>query len=269
MITKISEDEYNAARATHMTSHALMDFMRCPLSYHMAQEGMLPRQDSDAYRFGRALHCLVLEGQDEYRSRYPVLDGEPVNPKTGQPYGVGTKTWNAWREGQPADAIPEAWDNQIQCMVDSLHSHEGASALLNHTGMAEVTIRQTVSKVDCQSRIDFLATNDGVPQYIVDLKTCQDLDRFERDARGYGYIRQMAFYRMMAGDDSMKEQPPVYLIAMEKAQPYRVGVWVLDDEAMDEEQNKIMDALYEYRQCLTTETWKTRYEGIRSLGYFR
>jgi hypothetical protein len=89
------EAVYAAKRADHLSSHALADFRKSPWLYRKKQLGLIPDSDSTAYLLGRAAHCLILEGQDEFDARFAV--GGPVNPKTGRPFGRDTKAFTAWQ----------------------------------------------------------------------------------------------------------------------------------------------------------------------------
>lgn len=48
-----------------------------------------------------AAHTLILEGRHRYESEFAV--GGPINPKTGNPFGSGTKAFAEWAEeiGKP------------------------------------------------------------------------------------------------------------------------------------------------------------------------
>ena len=77
------------------------------------------------------------------------------------------------------------------------HDHRGAVAPTG-TGAIESrhrrgrVIRAEYVGVPCQIRVDWFSSDEG----LVDLKTCEDLDAFEDDARRFQYVPQMAFYRM-------------------------------------------------------------------------
>ena len=46
--------EYQARAATHLTSHQLADFRRCPLLHWKKKQGLVPDEDRPAYLVGRA-----------------------------------------------------------------------------------------------------------------------------------------------------------------------------------------------------------------------
>src|SRR5689334_9738409 len=82
---------YHAQASEFLSSHALADFRRCPLLYRQKQLGQVQDEDRPAYLIGRAVHTLALEGDAAFDAQYVV--GGPINPKTGQPFGAGTKAF--------------------------------------------------------------------------------------------------------------------------------------------------------------------------------
>lgn len=86
---RISEAAYHrdALHGAAVTSGMLKEFRLCPAHYRALTTGREQRRDSDAYRIGRAVHKLVLEGEDAYRTAFAV--GGPVNEKTGRAFYGG------------------------------------------------------------------------------------------------------------------------------------------------------------------------------------
>jgi len=88
-----TEDEYRAKAGEYLSSHHLLDFMKCPWLYRKKATGLIEDTDSPAFLLGRAAHSRILEGRDVYESRFAL--GGPINPKTGKPYGPNTKAARA------------------------------------------------------------------------------------------------------------------------------------------------------------------------------
>ena len=110
----------------------------------------------------------------------------------------------------------------------------------------------------CQVRLDWLSPDYG----IVDLKTTDNLKWFEADARRFGYIYQLAFYRavtcQVAGDSL-----PVHLVAVEKREPYRCGVWLVSSDALTAAEQETEAAIERLRKCRDIDEWPTGYETLR------
>lgn len=114
----------------------------------------------------------------------------------------------------------------------------------------------------CQGRIDFFNPERG----LIDLKTCDDLGWFEADARRYGYAHQLAFYRALVEHATGKEVP-VHVIAVEKKEPFRCGVWLMHDQALAVARADNEAAIERLRQCEISGAWPTGYEERRVFDY--
>ena len=97
---------------------------------------------------------------------------------------------------------------------------------------------------------------------LVDLKTCDDLTWFESDARRFGYLHQVAFYRSVLRQATDIDDA-VHIIAIEKKEPFRCGVWRISPEALDFAQTENESAIQRLKVCMETQVWPTGYEAIR------
>jgi hypothetical protein len=75
----------------------------------------------------------------------------------------------------------------------------------------------------------------------------------------------MAFYHAIIREVS-GESVPVYLIAVEKNEPFATGVWHLSDEVLTQAEEINTAALARYRKCLKTDAWPTGYEEVRIIS---
>ena len=98
---------------------------------------------------------------------------------------------------------------------------------------------------------------------IVDLKTCDNLSFFERDARKYGYPEQLAFYREVFKAASDGVAPDTYIVGIEKREPYRCGVWKLTDGLLDQSAATNQMAMSLLKECRCRNEWPTGYEALR------
>ena len=181
-------DVYHAKSKEYLSSHQLNDFRKCPLLYHRKKQGQIADEDRPAYLVGRAAHTLILEGLDRFEAEYVV--GGPLNPKTGEPYGTGTKAWTEWAESQRRSVLTETQFETVARMNKAVRTHAVAMGLLAD-GEPEGVVRADYCGMPCQIRMDWFDPHQG----IVDLKTCDDLTWFEADARRFGYVHQLAFYQ--------------------------------------------------------------------------
>jgi hypothetical protein len=208
---------YHGKSAEYLSSHNLLTFMRSPYLYAKKRMGLIGDVDSASYFIGRAVHTRILEGQAAYEKEYAI--GCPINPVTNKPYGNTTKKFLEWQASQKKPVISFEKAEIIEAMNASVRQNVYACKLLAK-GKAGGVVRENYNGHPCQIRIDWLNPELG----IVDLKTCDDLTWFESDIERFGYHHQLAFYQNVL-DQRIERFVPVYIIAVEKKEPYRCGVW--------------------------------------------
>lgn len=248
-------DLYRERAKEYLSSHALADFRKCPLLYQKKRQGLIPDEDRPAYLLGRALHTLVLEGRDRFDGEYAV--GGPVNPKTGMPYGPNTKAFAEWAASCGKQVLTGAQYELVENMADGVRAHQIAVDLLS-SGIPEGVVRADYCGVPCQIRIDWLDPH----RCILDLKTCDDLTWFQADAKRYGYVYQVAFYRAVL-KQVISLPMPVYFVAVEKRPPFRCGVWQIHEDALNQAQRENEAAIERLKLCMEADTWPSGYAEIR------
>ena len=258
-LVREAADVYHAQAGKYLSSHLLAEFRRNPLLFHKKELGLVQEQDRPAYILGRAAHVLILEGRDVYEQAYAF--GGPINPKTGQPFGSRTKAFQDWAQEQGRPVLDDEQAALIESLGVSVRAHQHAKALLAD-GIPEGVIRAEYCGLPCQARLDWLNPERG----IVDLKTCDNLDWLQMDARSYGYGHQLAFYRSLAATLT-GERLPVYLIAVEKREPLRTGVWRLSEEVLGLAQKENEEGIAHLIACREKDEWLTGYEDIRTLEW--
>jgi len=252
-------DVYHAKRPKYLSSHQLAEFRRNPLLYHKKQLGLVKDEDRPAFLLGRAAHTLILEGREAYEREFAV--GGPINPKTGEPFGSRTKAFLEWADAQGKPVLTDDQVLLVENLNAAVHAHEHAAALLAD-GVPEGVIRVDYCDVPCQARLDWFSPTRGV----VDLKTADNLDWFENDARNYGYIHQLSFYRsLLVAVTGIYFS--VYLIAVEKREPFRCGVWRVSEEVLGGAQKENEAAIARLQECRKLDTWPTGYETPRVLDW--
>lgn len=250
-----SAEVYHAQAGAFLSSHQLAEFRRNPLLFHKKEIGLVRDEDRPAYLIGRAAHVLILEGRERYERQYAV--GGPINPKTGAPFGSRTKAFQEWAEAQGKPVLDDEQAALIENMNASVRAHEHAAALLAW-GAAEGVVRAEYCGQPCQARLDWLNPERG----IVDLKTCDNLDWLQMDARSYEYAHQMAFYRAVLAR-VVGPVRPVYLIAVEKREPFRCGVWRMGEDVLGIVQKENEEAIARLQSLRERDHWPTGYEDIR------
>lgn len=249
---------YHAQADRFLSSHQLLDFIKCPWLHRKKSVGLIEEAESASYLIGRAAHVRILEGRDAYKAAFAL--GGPINEKTGKPFGAGTKAFAEWAEVQGKPVLSREQVDLVAQMFSGVEMNDEAVALLLY-GRAEGVVRADYCDTPCQIRIDWLNPHRG----IVDFKTCDDLTWFEADARRYGYHRQVAFYRAVLAQALGGTLAPVHLIAVEKKEPFRCGVWRVGDDTLDQAQRENEAAIRRLLVCRVRDEWPTGYEEIRVL----
>ena len=259
---KETDEEYHSRSKSgeYLSSHMLATFRECPRQYYEKINSKEESEDCTAYRIGRAVHKMVLEGVDEFDKTYAI--GGPINDKTGKPYGMDTARASVWFSSTGKE---ERLSKEEAIDVDNLYSHviyhPEARKLING-GVAEKIFRvDSLLGVDikCQAKIDYMSTA------IVDLKTCDNLKYFEFDFKRYGYAYQMAFYRDIVVEFTKDPLWPVFVVAVEKNTPYRVGVWELTQDFLLPFSKANKDHMIHLKSCRESGKWPTGYEEIRRM----
>ena len=251
-------EEYHAKAGEYLSSHQLLDFMRCPWLHRKKILGLIEDKDSPTYLVGRAAHVRILEGREVYEEAFAL--GGPINERTGKPFGANTKAFAQWQQAQGKPVLSRDQAELIEQMSSGVAMNSEAVDLLLY-GQAEGIVRADYCGLPCQIRIDWLHPLRG----IVDFKTCDDLTWFEADARRYGYHSQMAFYRAVLAQVLDGLLVPVHIIAVEKREPYRCGLWRVSDDTLAIAQGDNEAAIRRLIRYRETDFWPTGYEEVRLL----
>lgn len=254
-----SDAEYREKAKTYLSSHALADFRKCPLLYWRKKQGLVPDEDRPAYLVGRAAHALILEGIEKFEAEYAV--GGPINPNTDKPYGAQTKAYADWAAALGKAVLTDDQYGVITSMAASVDAHPVAVELLAD-GVPEGVVRVEYCGLPCQARLDFFNPGRG----IIDLKSCDDLTWFEADARRFSYAHQFAFYQALVAH-ATGEKAPVHVIAVEKKEPFRCGVWAMGQDVLGIAQKENEEAIERLRKCRESDTWPTGFESVRAFDW--
>lgn len=257
-------EEYHEGRDSYLTSHGLMDYIKCPMMHRLKQTGMLPNKTSKSFAIGTAVHLLVLEGRTALNAEYysPFPGTEPVNEKTGKPYGPATKAYTEWlqAEANGREVLSPADYELVLNMGAAVAYHNEASTLLSD-GVPEGVLRTSINGVDVQTRMDWYNPLAG----IIDLKTITDLDDFTEQFEKFNYGIQFAFYQLVA-EEVLGRCLPFYAIVVEKAPTHRVGVFTVNTHALESYRRQVQHHIERYASSVADDSWPTGYESIRMIG---
>lgn len=222
--------------------------LRSPAHYRAYRDA--PETDTPAFRLGRAVHALGLEGRDAYRERFAVAP-EGIDRRTK----IGKEAWAAFEVEAAGKTILTANEAQmVEAMGASLAAHALIPSLLQG-GEAETSMfwDDPDTGAQCKGRPDFARLADGT---ILDMKTTLDASpgAFARACVNYGYGVQAAAYRAGArawGFDVMD----YLLLAVEKSPPFACAVYRLPDAALELGRRRWAEACALYAQCDNRHEW--------------
>ena len=142
-------------------------------------------------------------------------------------------------------------------MKQSVFAHPTAEKLLA-SGIAEQSIFYKWSETNILFKIrpDWITNLNGV-LFIVDLKSTEKTDDFDKSVSDYGYYLQDAFYSLIY-ERALKELPNFVFIVGGKhinCGRYPVRAVVLDSDDKSEGMARVLANIETLSECLETDQW--------------
>ncbi|MBQ9874635.1 MAG: PD-(D/E)XK nuclease-like domain-containing protein [Thermoguttaceae bacterium] len=273
----VSTEEYRADE--RLNFHKLLDFRRDPRAF---RDGYFEnKEETDAMRFGTALHALILRGREAFDAEIAAFD-PPINPKTGEPFGAAT---NAFKDARAAfesanagkTLITKAERDLIEKMRDEANFHPVAPRVLGRADWAksEVPVRGEINLGDgttypVKGMIDRYSENG-----LIELKTTAQFDdasgrdKFRYIVYDYKYIVQLAFYHCILTDVLGAPFVPVWIVAFEKNQPNRVAVYAISAQVITDARVVAKEWVKSYKESLENNSYPSRYDLIQTISEYK
>lgn len=198
---------------------------------------------------GSALHCKVLEGDDAFSSRF-IQKPDDISFATKE-----GKEWKAVNKGMTILA-KEDFRNVIG-MSESLFKLDWfKSDQPDYRKYNELSIYWDADGVPCKGRLDRLV-NEHDRVLVLDLKTTDSIDyhTFQKKViGGMNYVFQAAWYAEAAALAFGKPATFIF-IAIERAEPWSVGIFEVPQSMMEEGLAQTKRARQLLNQCLQTKQW--------------
>lgn len=202
---------------------------------------------------GSALHCKVLEGDEEFEKRYILKpEGISLNTKEG-------KEWKAENSKKTVLTNTErerAWES-VHGMTESLRTLDWFKGdQPDYRKFNELSIYWDADGIPCKGRLDRLV-DTGDELLVLDLKTTDSVDpsTFSKKVTGgMNYVFQAAWYAEAASLAYNKPAKFIF-IAIERACPWTIGIFEMSDETMAEGYKQITQARKILKECLTEKKW--------------
>ncbi len=244
-IDNLTFSEYQALPGLNWSS--LKHYGRSPAHYREAIDN--PPPSTPAMVFGQLVHAMILE---QSLADYAILP-EGIDRRTK----AGKEAWAAFQEEADGKTIVTAEQLGLaDSMSRMVTGHPLANRLLSAPDMqreVSFTWQDLETRQDCKCRVDAWSSSDRL---VIDLKTTDDatLEGFSRAAYRYGYHGQSAFY-LDALEMQGYEPSGFVFVAVEKAPPCNVAVFLADEEFLEAGRRLYRHALERHRECTEKNSW--------------
>lgn len=250
----------------------------CPLNFYVRHVAKtVARKKGAHFDIGLAAHLAILEGAAAFDAGC-LMEPDTYTNEKGEvkPWNNNANACKAWYAGASGRIVlSRAEADLIVAMQKAVAANPDAHALTSQ-GVAEVTFRKIIGGLTLQCRVDkWLASEGGGAGKIVDLKTCNTIEQFEREFYFLRYNFRAEFYRLvvaevlaeMAGLPISEILPPDYaFVVVEKSAPHRVKVYTPDDESLEAGRREVHADLVTLRACHASGKWASGTEGIHKIG---
>lgn len=278
-IHDVPNDVYHNSQG--VSRSALMEFKRAPICYwnRYLNPDREKADPTPQMKLGEYVHALVLE-PEYFESRYIV---EPILeelPKVGLLKDLGRQEFDRQKEQREQvkaqnDLIIERFNKNLkdkESMSQSVYNHACAiaNAVLNDDMAKSLLDNAQVEKsiyfthestgIQCKVRPDAWCGS-----IVTDLKTCVDASpKSVMNAAAYnGYYLQAGMIKQALESINI-EMEKFVIMAVEKKEPYPVGIYILEDEAINYGLNLFNSLMEQLKECLDYNQWPSY--GLQTIG---
>ena len=222
--------------------------------YQRHVKGGHPQLRTTPMVVGQAFEDYVNEslGLEDSFSKYEIKP-EGFNGRTKD-----GKAWLATMRSEKIDVLDQKDVDMFEAMLAGIQELPAVWELLQQAQT------QMSYRVECdglpglQSRPDWtIPDNDLIGLAHIDLKTCLDLEGFDKSITQWGYHTQAACVRRSAGLDAY------FLLAVEKSFPNRAQLIQMDNEFMDLGDRWLDRQIAGLRGCFKENHWPRVLESTR------
>lgn len=257
----LSNDEYHADPAISRTG--MMMFDQSPYKYwaNYLNPSRPSKEMTPAMTFGKAFHEFILE-PEEFKKHFA-----PEPPKVLLK-NVGREQYEAYKkhcaELEATNKIILSDDEYLTLlkMRDALMNNSAAKELIEGAVYESSYFwKDEHSGLMLKARPDILHEN-----MIVDLKTCADASprAFQYAIADGGYHVQGAIIRDGVHELQGRLINNVINIAIEKKYPYSIGIYLIDEYALEAGQAKYKQICLDMKESINSQTFGDY--GIQTLG---
>ena len=241
-----ADDAISASMQKTMVKHGAKAYWNCYLNPDKPQQ-----KPTAAMLLGTLTHCAVLE-PDELTKRFISVSSRTTKKGKEEAKEAEEKGLTAVTQSDMDHALK---------MRDAVFSEPTAKKLLSK-GVAEKSYwwEDEITGLTCKCRPDWF-TEDT----IVDLKTSRsgaNPKDFAKAVVNFSYHLQAKHYL-----NGVSEAKRFIFLVVQSEFPFDVGLWELDNEALQKGQDLSRSALYQIHQCRLFDNWPSWCEtGVQKLS---
>lgn len=199
---------------TRLSQSALKAYFKCPNFYKAVYVDRTYSEEKDTFTLGRAVDILVTEGYEVFTDNFEVVKRRGESDKEQLTLGMFAmaERMASRVKQQPVMEMFKDLDTQTELYTDKY-----------------------------KAKLDFFGINKAGTCVIADLKTTQDIYKFEKSVHDYEYKFQLAFYRQLAKAiyGNKIKRFKCYIIAVDKTPEVKFAVWQFDQRAFKSEDKQI------------------------------
>lgn len=252
----VPNEAYHAARGVSKSDLSeILDWTPA----HWKAKKAEPHEETDAMKFGTALHAAVLE-PDRFASEYEIA------PDVDRRTKAGKETWEA---AQAGGKILLKMDQMraIGQMRDNILDLHAVQVLLS-SGEAEVSLFAHLTDfhpLRGKCRPDWLNAEQSA---ILDLKTTVDArpQKFNKAVFEFHYEMQVAYYSHIYNLRTGDTLRAFVFVAVEKTPPYAAAAYVLDAPAIEYGGVECRRALDIFQRCFANDDWPGYSRQVETIG---
>jgi len=237
-----------------------------------------PKEPTEAMRLGTAYHALLLQGIK------PVSESEGAEISPYDAYR--TKEAKTWRdeklekgikilkekEAAEMDRENEILTNKLFEMQEPLLELDGVTEYLDNAWRESVVLWDKImpdrSIIKCKAKLDMYREDSD---YLIDVKTCGNIAKFDSSARDFGYYIQALWYAEAVAQLDGKIRPMQFAV-IGTAKPYQAILRKCPDKLLELGRSEINVYTEMWQQCKEADVWPSPYstecEEIVVPGYF-
>jgi exodeoxyribonuclease VIII len=246
---ELSADYFDADGINWSTLKAMRE---SPKAYLYAAEN--DREDKISFMVGRAVHTKVFE-PDLFDAEFAI-------------WTEGDRRGNAWKAFAEAHASKTILKTDemilVDAMVAAVRNDPVAKPFLSGVFERPIFWIDPTTGLLCKARPDMV---DKFKERVVDLKTCRSIDprRFGNDCARLGYHLQMTHYSNGVKTGLGWEPKEHVLIAVEKAPPHDVGVFLISAVDIGNAAEEVAALLVRVLECTEDGAWPGRFSEVQEL----